>query len=100
MRYGEIVGSVLLVKDTAAVAKLRLLLVERAARGQGIGAPLVRECERFAWAAGYRTIRLWTNSVLEAARRIYQRAGYRLLETTPHRSFGNDLVGDTWELVL
>ncbi len=99
-RDGEIAGSVLLVRDTDAVAKLRLLLVEPGGRGQGIGARLVLECERFARAAGYRTIRLWTNSVLAAARRIYQRAGYRLVESTPHRSFGHDLVGETWELTL
>ena len=99
-RDGQIVGSVLLVRDTDAVAKLRLLLVEPEMRGQGLGARLVQECERFARAAGYRTIRLWTNSVLAAARRIYEHAGYRLVESTPHRSFGHDLVGETWELAL
>ncbi len=99
-RDGEVVGSVLLVRDTDEVAKLRLLLVEPKLRGYGIGARLVQECERFARAAGYRTIRLWTNSVLVAARRIYERAGYRLVESTPHRSFGHDLVGETWELTL
>ncbi len=99
-RDGDIVGSVLLVKDTDEIAKLRLLLVEPKARGQGIGARLAQECERFARTAGYRTIRLWTNSVLGAARRIYERAGYRLVESTPHRSFGHDLVGETWELML
>ncbi len=99
-RDGDILGSVLLVRDTDAIARLRLLLVEPRARGQGIGARLVRECERFARTAGYRTIRLWTNSVLQAARRIYESAGYRLIETKPHRSFGHDLVGETWELTL
>ncbi len=99
-RDGGIIGSVLLVRATDEVAKLRLLLVEPEARGQGVGARLVQECERFGRAAGYRAIRLWTNSVLAAARRIYERAGYRLLEASPHRSFGHDLVGETWELKL
>ena len=99
-RDGEIVGSVMLVRDTDEVAKLRLLLVEPKARGLGIGARLVEECERFARAASYRTIRLWTNSVLAAARRIYQQRGYLLVASTPHRSFGHDLVGETWELRL
>ena len=77
-----------------------MLLVEPAARGLGIGARLVDECERFARAKGYRRIVLWTNSVLLAARAIYAKAGYRLVASEPHESFGHSLVGETWELAL
>jgi DNA-binding MarR family transcriptional regulator/N-acetylglutamate synthase-like GNAT family acetyltransferase len=97
---GEPVGSVFLVKDTDSVAKLRLLLVEPTARGLGIGQLLVEECVGFARAAGYRKITLWTQSVLTAARRIYQAAGFDLVRTEPHHSFGHDLVGEYWELAL
>jgi len=97
---GEPVGSVFLVKRSKTVAQLRLLSVSPKARGLGLGARLVAECEQFARAAGYRKIVLWTNSVLTAARRIYEAAGYTLVSSERHRSFGHDLVGETWEKAL
>jgi DNA-binding MarR family transcriptional regulator/N-acetylglutamate synthase-like GNAT family acetyltransferase len=97
---GERLGCVFLVKGTKTVAKLRLFLVEPDARGQGIGSHLVDECIRFARAAGYRKLRLWTQSVLLAARHIYARAGFQLVDEQPHHSYSQDLVAETWELRL
>jgi GNAT superfamily N-acetyltransferase len=97
---GERVGSVFLVKASKDVAKLRLLLVEPKARGLGIGKRLVEECVRFARQSEYKTVTLWTQSVLSAARGIYQHAGFRCVCEQPHASFGHNLVGETWELAL
>jgi GNAT superfamily N-acetyltransferase len=97
---GVQVGSVFLVRHTDDVAKLRLLLVDPAGRGQGLGKRLVGECIAFAQACGYRKITLWTQSILLAARKIYQDAGFVLVATEPHRGFGQDLIGETWEREL
>ena len=97
---GEVVGSVFLVKKSSGVAKLRLLIVAPAARGLGLGHRLTRTCIRFARAAGYRKMVLWTQSHLAAARAIYQAEGFRLVSSKRHKSFGKHLVAETWELAL
>lgn len=96
---GERVGCVFCVRGSDEhTAKLRLLIVEPSARGHGLGKRLVAECVAFAKAHGYQAMELWTNSVLTAARAIYAKAGFELVASEPHHSFGHDLVGETWRL--
>ena len=99
-RAGMMAGAILLVDAGGAVGQLRLLHVEPWARGLGIGSALVEECVRFARAAGYETIRLWTHTVLTPARRIYEKAGFRIVATEVHHEFGKPEQGETWELAL
>lgn len=98
--HDEPVGSIMLVKKSDEVAKLRLLLLLPSVRGLGIGKRMVRECIAFARAAGYRSITLWTQQNLTAARALYASHGFRMVESAPHHSFGHDLVEETWELDL
>lgn len=97
---GQIVGSVFVVQGSQEVAKIRLLLVDPRARGLGLGTRLVDESIRFARRKGYKKLALWTNSVLIAARKIYKNAGFELVEQEPHHSFGQDLIGENWEISL
>jgi GNAT superfamily N-acetyltransferase len=90
----------MLVKDKPGVARLRLLLVDPKARGLGLGARLVDECIRFARRAGYKEITLWTHSVLTAARHIYEKAGFKLRRSEPHKSWGRPVVSEHWDLQL
>ena len=97
---GRRVGSVCLVRKSATVGKLRLLIVDPSARGLRVGSRLVDECLRFARRIGYRKVTLWTNSILTAARHIYAQRGFRLTKSEPYQGFGHELVGETWELRL
>lgn len=99
-RAGQVVGSAFVVREDDETAKLRMVYVDAAARGLGIGRRLVDECIAFARSRGYRRMVLWTNDVLVAARRIYEAAGFALQEEAPHRSFGKDLIGQTWSRAL
>jgi len=97
---GENVGCVMLAKDSADVARIRLLLVDPKARGLGLGAKLTGECIAFARHSGYKKITLWTHSVLTAARHIYEKAGFKLMRSEKHESWGRPVVSEHWDLAL
>jgi DNA-binding MarR family transcriptional regulator/GNAT superfamily N-acetyltransferase len=95
---GENVGCIFVAKDSDEVARLRLLLVDPKARGLGLGARLTEEAVRFACEAGYKRMTLWTHSILEAARHIYQKAGFKLTSSEKRKSFGQPVVSEYWDL--
>jgi DNA-binding MarR family transcriptional regulator/GNAT superfamily N-acetyltransferase len=97
---GERVGAVFVAQGSDQMVRLRLLHVERQARGLGIGQRLVEECIRFARQAGYQKMTLWTQSILHAARHIYEKSGFQVVHEEKHHSFGKDLTAETWELNL
>jgi GNAT superfamily N-acetyltransferase len=97
---GMRVGSVFVVKQEQGVAKLRMLILTPEARGLGLGARLTDEAIAFARAKGYQKMVLWTNSILVAARSIYEKRGFQLIQSEAYEGFGKDLVSETWELML
>lgn len=97
---GQILGSVFVAQKSPETAQLRMLYVEKAARGLGLGRRLVSECIEFSKLAGYHRLSLWTNDVLTPARKLYEDFGFRLVNSEPHQKFGPPMVGETWELVL
>jgi GNAT superfamily N-acetyltransferase len=97
---GEPVGCVFLVKRSEALAQLRLLFVDRRARGLGIGRQLIEECVMFARRTGYHKVTLGTNDIATVARHLYEKAGFQLVESKPRHVFGHDMVDETWELGL
>jgi DNA-binding MarR family transcriptional regulator/GNAT superfamily N-acetyltransferase len=97
---GARVGAVFVVRKSATVAQLRMLILAPEARGLGLGGRLTDECIAFARSKGYKKMQLWTNSCLDAARAIYAKRGFRLVKSEPYHGFGQDLVGETWELRL
>jgi N-acetylglutamate synthase-like GNAT family acetyltransferase len=99
-RDGSNVGCVFLVKESDDIARLRLLLVDPAARGSGLGSKLTQECVSFARKSGYRGITLWTHSILGAARHVYGKAGFRLTSSEKRKSFGKDVVSEYWDLMF
>ncbi|ADU37849.1 GCN5-related N-acetyltransferase [Variovorax paradoxus EPS] len=98
--HGERMGSIFVVRKSASVAQLRLLILSPAARGLGLGGKLVDECIAFTRRKGYKKMVLWTNSDLVAARAIYAKRGFQLVKSEPHESYGKQLVGETWEMKL
>lgn len=97
---GERVGAIFVVRKSATVAQLRMLILTPGARGLGLGGKLVDECIAFARLKGYKKMVLWTNSCLAAARGIYAKRGFQLTQSEPHEGYGSPLVGETWELKL
>jgi DNA-binding MarR family transcriptional regulator/GNAT superfamily N-acetyltransferase len=97
---GALAGSIFLTDEGRGLSRLRLLYVEPFARGRGVGDALIRTCIGFARTAGYRTITLWTHTILTSARRLYAAHGFRLTETATHETFGTPVQGETWQLDL